>query len=673
MRFSAITYVIKMSLLILSPLFARAQDNSEWRTGDTVLIEEVTIRASRMLTETGLVKTQLDSVIMKEKMNLSLSEILSEHTPVFIKNYGRGSLATASFRGTAPSHTKVTWNGIEINSPMLGMVDFSIIPVFFTDEINLFHGTSSIKEAPGALGGMISLSTKPDWTQKFSSGLIQGVGSYGTWDNFLKVHAGNGKFHSGTRLFHSSSENDFHFINKDIIDSIDMNTGMKYHPESENANAGYLQYGLLQELHFRPAENNILAFSFWGQKAERSIPFLTTDESGSAGGSNSQEDNVLRTTGSWKHYGSKLKFSYLSGLNIQELNYRFVNDISGIGLMELVSSDARSASFINKAEGEYKVDDFNIIQIKGSFVHDKVESYESVLKMGYDQQRVQGSLLLTWFHKYGDRLRTTFTLGEEKAGKKWTPLLFNLSGEYHIIENENLYFHTSFARNGRFPGLNDLYFQPGGNPDLKQEISLNYEGGLHWSADHNNHRLNLDLNGYFTEVKNWILWLPTFKGYWEPQNIEKVNVTGMESSATLSGNVYNFLYRFRIDYAYTRSVNNSSPIHPSDISSGKQLPFIPLHSSNIMLNLSRTGWSFSWIWNYFSERFINSSNNYHSSRDYLYPYFMNQLTIGKKLIARNFRTEIRLGLHNLFNEEYRSVLQRPMPGRNYHLLISFDF
>ncbi len=33
-------------------------------------------------------------------------------------------MATASMRGTAPSHTKVTWNGMSLNSPMLGMVDF---------------------------------------------------------------------------------------------------------------------------------------------------------------------------------------------------------------------------------------------------------------------------------------------------------------------------------------------------------------------------------------------------------------------------------------------------------------------------------------------------------------------------------------------------------------------
>ncbi len=53
-------------------------------------------------------------------------------------------MATASFRGTAPSHTQVSWNGISISSPMLGMVDFSLIPVYIIDDLTLKHGAASL-------------------------------------------------------------------------------------------------------------------------------------------------------------------------------------------------------------------------------------------------------------------------------------------------------------------------------------------------------------------------------------------------------------------------------------------------------------------------------------------------------------------------------------------------
>lgn len=37
---------------------------------------------------------------------------------------------------------------------------------------------------------------------------------------------------------------------------------------------------------------------------------------------------------------------------------------------------------------------------------------------------------------------------------------------------------ASVSRNYRFPTLNDLYFLPGGNPDLKNEHGFSYDAGV---------------------------------------------------------------------------------------------------------------------------------------------------------------------------------------------------
>ena len=650
-----------------------AQDATELWSGDTLRIEEVIISNNRKITETGILISQIDSLVMDEKAVLSLSETLAEHSPVFIKTYGRGALATASFRGTAPSHTKVTWNGMEINSPMLGMTDFSLIPVYFADEITLYPGPGSMKETAGALGGLISLNTKPDQGENFSGQFIQGIGSYGTWDNFLKFNLKRNKLQSTTRIFYSRSDNDFSYINRDVIDSVDLETGSKFHPLEKNRNAGYEQYGVLQELFYRYGNRNMLKLSFWGQQAERSIPNLTTNESGAGGGISRQNDDIMRLSGSWKHYGEKMQVEYRSGLNIQQLSYEFIQDISGLGLIDLISSDAQSVSFINKVEAEYQTLRFGVIQAMTSWTRDNVNTFESVARTGYDQQRDHASLLVSWSNKWQDKIRTGLSLGEELAGERWSPLLFNLSGEYHLLDDEKLYLRGSLARNMKFPGLNDLFYQPGGNPLLKHETGISREAGLHWKTGFSSNTIDISVGCYFTDVNNWILWLPTFKGYWEPQNIHQVEVKGMESSFILNGYAGAATYRLRMDYTYTSSTNRSKPLNDADLSTGKQLPFIPMHSANTMLNLSRKGWSLTWLWNYFSERYINSSNDYHSKRDYLYPYYMNQLTAGKSLSVKKYRAIVSLNVHNLFNEEYRSILQRPMPGRNFSLMIKINY
>jgi iron complex outermembrane receptor protein len=87
-----------------------------------------------------------------------------------------------------------------------------------------------------------------------------------------------------------------------------------------------------------------------------------------------------------------------------------------------------------------------------------------------------------------------------------------------------------------------------------------------------------------------------------------------------------------------------------------------------MINLSYKDFFVTYQYNAYSERFTTSSNDL-SARNWLYPYFMNNLSAGKafKLGKMSFTAEINV--YNLFNESYHSVLYRPMPGRNFNLLL----
>jgi iron complex outermembrane receptor protein len=114
-------------------------------------LQEVEVTAKRPLKNTGIEKTQLDTLVLHDNIALSMADILQQNSTLFIKSYGRATESTAEFRGTSPSHTQVTWNGMKINSPMIGTVDFSTIPAYFIDEANLYHGASSITLSGGGL------------------------------------------------------------------------------------------------------------------------------------------------------------------------------------------------------------------------------------------------------------------------------------------------------------------------------------------------------------------------------------------------------------------------------------------------------------------------------------------------------------------------------------------
>ena len=152
----------------------RAADGKQKRSDWHLTIPEVTVIGHRPMKEIGVQKTKFDSLALKENIALSMADILTFNSSVFVKSYGRATLSTVAFRGTSPSHTQVTWNGMRINNPMLGMTDFSTIPSYFIDNASLLHGTSSVNETGGGLGGLVKLGTTPTVAEGFNAQYVQG-------------------------------------------------------------------------------------------------------------------------------------------------------------------------------------------------------------------------------------------------------------------------------------------------------------------------------------------------------------------------------------------------------------------------------------------------------------------------------------------------------------------
>ena len=64
------------------------------------------------------------------------------------------------------------------------------------------------------------------------------------------------------------------------------------------------------------------------------------------------------------------------------------------------------------------------------------------------------------------------------------------------------------------------------------------------------------------------------------------------------------------------------------------------------------------------------SSNDTTITGYLPPYFMNDLSLERLISLRWADTSIKVQINNLFNEEYLSVLSRPMPRMNCEFFIN---
>ncbi|MND30845.1 vitamin B12/cobalamin outer membrane transporter [compost metagenome] len=633
-------------------------------------LKTVTVTAKSKYEVKGASQTRIDTLILQRNVNSSLAELLSENTPVFIKSYGRGSLATASFRGTAPSHTQVTWNGININSPMLGMVDFSLIPVYFLDDVNLSHGGASVSNTSGSIGGSIQLDNKPLTQKGWSGQFVQGLGSYSTYDEFGQLNYVANKWQTKTRLYYGYSANDFSFKNKEIKD---LENPLAPYPIQVNKEAEYHKAGILQEVYFRPTLKDQLSFNIWSMYTDRKLPRLTTSEADENANINSQFDETLKAVVSWNRYEHSANYFLRLGYDHQDLDFWLKNQISGGDIVKAINSTATSNSFyfqseLNKSFIEDK------LKLKGrlDYTLSKVISAEEVKMTGYEENRSDLSFLLSAEANLTKRLFLTALVRQGIIDGDYYASPF-LGTEFLINENYDWKLKLNISQTFHYPTLNDLYYLPGGNPNLLPERSNAIEIGTSISKKLNDtFNFWVDINAYSSTVKNWIIWLPSYNQFWVPENMREVKSKGVESKIGISGG-RRFTFKSHVNFAWTHSVNNDDPRNWADESVGKQLVYIPEYSGNLFSNIAYKGYYISYFFNYYSTRYTTTSNEKETKRDFLYPYLMSDMAIGKDFKLRKTYVGLQVKVLNLFNEEYRTILRRPMPGRNYYLTIKASF
>jgi len=637
------------------------------------VLETVEIKAyqAQKPEEAGMRFNRVDSLVMIRNLDASLAGLLSENTSVFVKEMGRGALATASFRGTAASHTRVNWNGMPMNSPMTGMVDFSLVPVYISDEISLAFGPAALKYGSGGVGGSVNINNTVDWDNVLNVKYIQGIGSYSTFDEFLQFGIGNRKVQSKTRLYHNYSKNDYTFINRGIAE-IDPETGQISNPKDTNDNADYMQFGLLQELYLRAGERNTFSARYWFQQSGRTIPRATSYEGPEHSNMNRQDNTDHRLMGEWKNFGEQYQLSVRSGYTIKKLDYELKNFVPGLGEIPAVYSESSIMSSLNRVSVNYNFIRGLMLEGIADLNYHSVTTVDSVKKTGYEEDRTEILFYLSFSKRFWERFDIKVSFRQDFIAGKASPMIPYFGFNWKVLVDKELFIRGNISRNYQEPTLNDLYWQPGGNPALLPEKGFSTELGFDYAIDLGKQRIKGGLTAYLSDIADWIIWIPSYKGYWEPRNISKVKARGLEADILLEGIIGKVSYRLAGNYAYTSSKNYGDPVVWGDESYGKQLVYIPLHSGNLMVNLGYGGFYATYRFNAYSERFTTSSNDV-SRRDWLYPYYMNDLYFGKNFRLGKISLGAEFRIYNLFNETYHTVLYRPMPGRNYMIMLKFSF
>ena len=591
---------------------------SDTTTLPNVVVKENYLRKNAVGTRTK----NWDSKNLENFTTQNLGELLQQETGIFIRSYGLGSSATIALRGGSSGHTAVLWNGLPIQSPMLGLLDLSLVPLNFIDDVSVDYGGNSAAWGNGAIGGAIALNN--NFEKKPSSIVIQsGFGSFGQNDYSFKTNYRLGKITAKTRIFYSQADNDFTYqIREDL-------------PRIRQTNARFQQKGILQEFFYNPKKNQELSLRFWGQETDRQIPPTAVQVRSLA----TQRDEALRGSIHWKSIQNKVVWKAKSGLFKETIHFEDPERLTdALSFFWSALAEVEAEYFLNKNQEL-------LTGASHGWTYGDIENYVT------PPQRNQTAVFASFKQKVRD-WQLQINGRAEIVDGQFLPFIPSIGFGGRLIENVNI--QGKVSRNYRLPTFNDLYWNPGGNINLLpesgwgQEVTITVGDVSNYSATFFNRNIN-----------NWIYWSPTELGFWSPQNLAQVWSRGFEqrfnwnfqlkkSALNLSGGI-DFILS-------TNQVAISKPI----IEKGEQLWYTPHHRAFGKVVFSHKHFQLN-----YNHQFTGSvrTPNFSTLDSYHIGNFSSAFNFPRKWWAG----KINLSINNIWNVDYSVIEHRPMPGRNFQI------
>ena len=603
---------------------------------DTVIsIPVVEIQALKIREKVigGLVE-EWDKAKLAQSSLQSVTDVLERESGLYLKSYGLGSLATSSVRGGSAGHTLVLWNGLPIHSPMLGLLDLSLLPVGAIDQLSFQRGGNAALWGSGAIGGLLSLNN----TANFSKGTSIEVQSiYGNFERFqqdLKFRFGNQRFQSNTSLSYASAENNFKYTLAPQL------------PKREQTNARLLQHNLVQNLYWKINAKNALTLHYWYQYSDREIPPTNSQTRSEA----YQIDGSNRLALDWQFNGNKTIYQAKAAYFTENLD--FFDDQIGLA----------SLSRFNSMIGEITAQ--RAINSQHTLLLGATQTFTTAQADGY-QNRAEESRTAFLASLKGEKKRWEWqvSLRQTIIDKLLAPIAPTIAANYRLLPE--LSIKGKISRNYRLPTLNDRFWRPGGNQLLNAEVGWSQELSLVATKTIGAFELTSSITAFNRNIDDWILWsIKEGQSFWSANNITKVWSRGLEPRLKLAFQNKQLTFNWKLGYDYIRSTNQVALENPR-IAQGAQLIYTPLHQAFTHL-------SFRWK---------NISANYHHRftgktqgiNEAIEAFQVGHSSIQYHLSHKTLSSKLFIHLNNIWNTEYFVVERRPMPGTNYRIGIKFSY
>lgn len=557
-------------------------------------------------------------LIKPEALKLTLADTLRDSLGIDIKAAGAwGSVATARLRGTTSQHVLVLKNGVRINSPLLGLVDFNDILLSGIEKIEIVKSPLSSIYGSDAIGGVINIITPGNNLKE------------------TKFSFSSGSYSSNR--FSASNSSDF----SGLINSL---TSLNYvNSYGFRQNSDYTGYGVFQNFSDDEDKASIMLDYYSADKGVPSVPNSQTDPYSASTPNDRQKDQNLYSTLNFDADFGNLK------QNIKLYNKQWYQKFHSYDFSSQVFTDT-----------EYHANQkgFELSHNIGSYLYG-VEAKEDLGQSPYIGKHVVNNYALFFQENLQHDL---FSLVLGSRLDKYSTFGYFMSPRIglNLPISPDFIFKASYGYAFKAPTLNDLYWndtiwQMYGNSSLIPEKSKSLEFSF---ERYFGEIAQLSVSYYRTSITDLIMW------EWNTQtNITLAkNIGGVESYGTEIEYSHKFgkgLVSF-INCTLQKS-EDVNDITANNI--GKILPYTPYFKYNCGI---KAGNDVKLNLRYVGNRFADSANTIRVPE-----YTIVDLVAKKKI--DNSRYYIGLEIDNIFNQVYYeslgyhptnySQLFYPMPGR----------
>jgi len=257
---------------------------------------------------------------------------------------------------------------------------------------------------------------------------------------------------------------------------------------------------------------------------------------------------------------------------------------------------------------------------------------------------------------------------------KFTPAVFI---SYQPIKKEEFLIRAFYKRVFRMPTFNELYYTDIGNVALHPEYATQYNVGLQYTKPFKKgiiETLTLKTDAYYNEVTDKIIAVPKGNGQfrWMMMNIGFVKIRGIDATAQLNWKFpHDIRLQTQLNYTYQKAQDFSDPTdtHPISGTYGGQIAYIPWHNGSFTLQFTCKTYELNYAFIYVGERYDASAN---ILANYVPAWYTHDLSLGKRFRFKKWNFKISAEINNILNQQYEVIVNYPMPGTNFKIILQFE-